>query len=83
MLRLEFEGFFQLRMATDPDPTDEWRGVSGYTFPLAGEPDLDRTVHFQKEEKEFAFGPTAKGKARRSASRSGGPRATGCRTPTW
>ena len=30
MLRLEFEGYFQMRMADDPDPTDEKRGVSGY-----------------------------------------------------
>lgn len=50
-LTLEFEGYFQYRMPTDPDPEDELRGVSGYTFALAGEPDLDRTVHFQPDEK--------------------------------
>ena len=49
-LLLEFGGYFQMRMATDPDPTDELRGVSGYTFALAGEPDLDAIVHLQPWE---------------------------------
>jgi len=60
MLILEFEGYFQDRMTTDPDPTDEKRGVSGYTFALAGEPDLDNIVHFQPDEPgvcERDFGP--------------------------
>lgn len=60
MLILDFEGFYQMRMATDPDPTDEKRGVSGYTFALAGEPDLDAKVHFQPDEEgvwEREFGP--------------------------
>jgi hypothetical protein len=38
-------------MATDPDPTDEPRGMSGYTFALAGEPDFDSILHFQPDEK--------------------------------
>ena len=50
MLILNFEGYFQMRMATDPDPTDEKRGVSGYTFALAGEPDLDAKIHLQPDE---------------------------------
>ncbi len=50
MLTLEFEGYLQMRMATDPDPTDEKRGVSGYTFALAGEPDLDAKLHLQPDE---------------------------------
>lgn len=60
MLILEFEGYFQDRMTTDPDPTDEKRGVSGYTFAFAGEPDLDNIVHFQPDEPgvwEREFGP--------------------------
>jgi hypothetical protein len=64
MLRIEFEGYFQLRMATDPDPTDERRGVSGYTFALAGEPDLDAVLHFQPDEDgvcERPFGPSSPG----------------------
>lgn len=63
MLRLEFEGYFQMRMATDPDPTDELRGVSGYTFALAGEPDFDAKIHLQPDEDgvcERDFGPSNK-----------------------
>jgi hypothetical protein len=44
VLTLLFSGWFQCRLATNPDPTDERRGVSGYTFALAGEPDLDRVI---------------------------------------
>ncbi|MBD0369815.1 MAG: hypothetical protein ICV60_03105 [Pyrinomonadaceae bacterium] len=61
MLRLEFEGYFQMRMATDPDPTDELRGVSGYTFALAGEPDFDAKIHLQPDEPgvwQRNFGPS-------------------------
>lgn len=43
-IRLEFSGWFQCRLATDPDPTDEPRGVSGTTFALAGEPDFDNVI---------------------------------------
>src|SRR6184192_3865055 len=60
MLILDFEGWFQYRATTDPDPTDDARGVSGYTFALAGEPDLDGLVHFQPDEPgvfERDFGP--------------------------
>jgi hypothetical protein len=60
MLILDFEGWFQYRATTDPDPTDDARGVSGYTFALAGEPDLDGIVHFQPDEPgvcERDFGP--------------------------
>lgn len=46
-LVLEFEGWCLLRLPTDPDPSDEPRGVSGYTFAFAGEPDLDRVLHLQ------------------------------------
>ncbi len=44
MLNINFAGYFQVRLPTDPDPTDEKRGVSGYSFALAGEPDLDRII---------------------------------------
>ena len=47
MLVLAFDGWAQCRLATDPDPADEPRGVSGWTFALAGEPDLDRVLRFQ------------------------------------
>jgi hypothetical protein len=48
-LEIQFQGWFQLRLATDPDTTDEPRGVSGYTFALPGEPDLDRILRFQPD----------------------------------
>ncbi|MCC2652301.1 MAG: hypothetical protein K0Q60_2464 [Microvirga sp.] len=47
MLSATFAGWAQCRLATDPDPYDEPRGVSGYMRAYAGEPDLDRVVHFQ------------------------------------
>jgi len=47
MLVITFSGWCLLRLATDPDPTDEPRGLSGYTFAFAGEPDLDRIVRLQ------------------------------------
>ena len=46
-LVLPFEGWIVLRLPTDPDPSDEPRGVSGYTFAFAGEPDLDRVLYLQ------------------------------------
>jgi hypothetical protein len=60
MLILDFKGYFQMRMATDPDPTDELRGVSGYTFAFCGEPDLDHKLHLQPDEPGVCqrdFGP--------------------------
>src|ERR1700761_356792 len=46
-LILSFEGWCMIRLATDPDPSDEPRGISGYTFAFAGEPDLDRILNLQ------------------------------------
>ncbi len=46
-LILQFKGWCLIRLPTDPDPHDEPRGVSGYTFAFANEPDLDRVVHLQ------------------------------------
>lgn len=57
MMELQFEGYFQCRLATNPDPTDELRGVSGYTFALAGEPDLDRIIRFQTPIAVRSHGP--------------------------
>lgn len=51
-LRIHFEGGFQCRLATDPDPTREGRGVSGYTYALAGEADLDQVICLQRSEIE-------------------------------
>jgi hypothetical protein len=47
IVSLKFGGWFQCRLATDPDPADEPRGVSGYVRAVAGEPDLDRVIYFQ------------------------------------
>ncbi len=41
-----FEGIFQDRLATDPDPSDEKRGLNGWTFAHSGEPNLDRIIRF-------------------------------------
>jgi hypothetical protein len=44
MMTLDFEGWFQCRFATDPDPSDDPRGVSGPCFRVPGEPPLDRII---------------------------------------
>ena len=45
-LVISFAGWALLRLPTDPDPSDEPRGVSG-PFAFAGEPDLDRILYLQ------------------------------------
>ena len=52
-----FTGWMQVRLATNPDPTDEPRGVSGYTFALPGEPDLDRVLRTSKPVAPRTHGP--------------------------
>lgn len=47
---VHFEGFWQCRLSTDPDPTRERRGTSGYTFSVAGERDFDRKIRFQRDQ---------------------------------
>jgi len=47
-LLLQFEGWFQCRLATDPDPTWEPRGVSGYTRALGRESDFDGILYLQQ-----------------------------------
>ncbi len=49
LLEVFFEGYFQCRLATDPDPTIEARGVSGYTMALPSEPELDQIIRLQPE----------------------------------
>jgi hypothetical protein len=49
-LVVRFRGWSTIRLPTDPDPADEPRGASGYTFAFAGEPDLDRVLRFQPED---------------------------------
>lgn len=47
---LAFSGWAQCRMATDPDPSNDPRGVSGYSFAVPGEPDLDQIIYFQNQD---------------------------------
>lgn len=47
ILELDFGGYFMARLATDPDPTNEARGISGYTMALASEPPLDQVIRLQ------------------------------------
>jgi hypothetical protein len=58
MIDLVFQGWFQCRLATDPDPYDEPRGVSGYVHAYAGEPDLDRVVRLQDPPFVRSHGPS-------------------------
>lgn len=48
-LMLSFRGWATIRLPTDPDPSDEPRGVSGATFAFGAEPDLDRVIRFQPQ----------------------------------
>jgi hypothetical protein len=57
MWTLDFDGWFQCRLATDADPFDEKRGADGWTFAFAGEPDLDRTIRFQTPVAQRSHGP--------------------------
>jgi hypothetical protein len=57
MIDLRFSGWFCCRLATDPDPYDETRGVSGYVHAYVGEPDLDRLVCFQPPVFTRPLGP--------------------------
>lgn len=50
LLELRYEGYFMCRIATDPDPTNEQRGVSGYTLALAGEAPLDQVIRLQEDD---------------------------------
>lgn len=50
-LDIHFEGYFMCRIATDPDPTNEERGMSGYTMALVNEDPLDQVIRLQADEK--------------------------------
>ncbi len=47
LLELDFEGYFACRIATDPDPSNEARGMSGYTMALPRETRLDQIIRLQ------------------------------------
>lgn len=50
MMTIHFEGFWQCRLSTDPDPTREARGTSGYTVALPREPAFDRVIKTQHDQ---------------------------------
>ena len=47
LLELRFEGWYQCRLATDPDGAAVARGVTGNAFAIGDEPDLDRIIRLQ------------------------------------
>jgi hypothetical protein len=47
LLEIDFEGYFACRIATDPDPSNEARGMSGYTMALPRETRLDQIIRLQ------------------------------------
>jgi hypothetical protein len=49
-LTFSYEGYWQCRQATDPDPSDDPRGASGYTFAVGWENDLDQIIRLQQDE---------------------------------
>ncbi len=51
-LTIHFEGYWQCRQATDPDPSRDPRGASGYTFAIGNENDLDTIIRLQRDEIE-------------------------------
>jgi len=46
-LEIGYQGYFMCRIATDPDPTNELKGRSGYTLALPGEDELDQAIRLQ------------------------------------
>lgn len=48
-LSLRFRGWFQTRLATDPDSSQHSRGATGNSFAWVGEPELDRVIRFQPD----------------------------------
>ncbi len=56
-LYIRYKGWAVARLPTDPDPSDEPYGASGYTFAFAGEPRLDRIFRLQPEPQYVRPGP--------------------------
>ena len=55
-LDIIFDGYFQCRLATDPDPSNEQRGISGFTYSVAGETLLDPSIWSQAKDIQDAYG---------------------------
>ena len=49
-LQIGFQGYFMCRLATDPDPTNERRGRSGYTMALVREDPLDQVIRLESDD---------------------------------
>jgi hypothetical protein len=71
MLAIAFDGWFQCRLATDPDAFDDGRGQQGWTFAMAGEPDLDRVIRFRDPVVPRSRGPTVGVVVREVSTNSG------------
>ena len=56
LIDLDFEGFFLCRLATDPDPSLEERGISGFTYAVAGESLLNPAIFCQPEDVQAVYG---------------------------
>lgn len=54
LLEIDFEGYFACRIATDPDPSNEARGMSGYTMALPRETKLDQIIRMQVDDAYMA-----------------------------
>jgi len=59
MRTVRFRGYFQCRLATDPDDFTNPRGQDGWTFAFEGEPDLDRVIRFHDPVAPRSFAPAA------------------------
>lgn len=55
-MEIDFEGFWQCRLATDPDPSDEQKGISGFTYAVAGESLLEPSMWSQAKDIEDRYG---------------------------
>jgi hypothetical protein len=60
VIDLDFEGFFLCRLATDPDPSLEERGISGFTYAVAGESLLNPAIFCQPEDVKAVYGMKSK-----------------------
>lgn len=58
-ISIHFNGWFEARFATDPDPFDHPRGNDGWTFAVEGEPDFDRVIRFHNPVAVRSRGPAA------------------------
>ena len=54
LLEIDFEGYFACRIATDPDPSNEARGMSGYTMALPRETKLDQIIRLRIDDDYLA-----------------------------